>query len=317
MSLITAASAARLALGMTARCTFIKRAAWANDGQTLIVAHGSGLSVWSGGFDQRPDHVFATEAPMRAVAASPLGPMAATAGHDGQIRLWNTQTWQRDQTMPFQPHHNAVSALAFHPSRRVLASGDSNGYAVQVDLTSGRFMKLTGHAKEVSRIVYSRDGKQIATGSWDGTVRLFSATTGLPQHTLEHGAWVRWLTFSADGSQIATACTDGVLRLWNGSDGMLIHEVEAHAPGFDTLDLTPDGSLLVTGGRDGALRLWDAATLALLAEREGAHEKPVLTLVFRPQGDFLISGGGDNWLHLWEVPDISAPRANASNAAIT
>jgi len=315
MSQISAASAARLAPGMSARCSFIKRAAWANAGQTLLVAHGSGLSVWEGGFDARPDHVFATEAPMRAVTVSPLEPLAATAGHDGQIRLWDTLTWKRDQTMPFQPHKGAVSAVCFHPTRRVLASGDSYGAAMQVDLSSGRFMKLIGHSKEISRIAYSPDGAVIATGSWDSTARLFSATTGIHQHTLEHGAWVRWLAFSPGGTQLATACSDGVLRLWDCADGTLIHEVEAHAPGFDTLDYSPDGSLLVTGGRDGALRLWDAETLTLLAEREGAHQKPVLTLAFRPQGDYLISGGGDNWLHLWEnsaedaAPPIDAPGA--------
>ena len=307
MTPITAASAARLAPGMSARCAFIKRAAWANEGQTLLVAHGSGLSVWQGGFDARPDHVFATEAPMRAVTASSLGPLAATAGHDGQIRLWDTVTWKRDQSMPFQPHKGAVSAVGFHPSRWVIASGDSYGNAMQIDLNSGRFMKLTGHSKEISRIAYSTDGALIATGSWDGTARLFSATTGIHQHTLEHGAWVRWLAFNPGGSQVATACSDGVLRLWNCADGELVHEAEAHAPGFDALDYSPDGSLLVTGGRDGALRLWDAVTLALLGEHEGAHQKPVLTLAFRPQGDFLISGGGDNWLHLWEIPAETTP----------
>lgn len=302
MSLITAASASQLALGMTARCTYIKRATWANEGLCLIVAHGSGLSVWMGGFDARPDHVFASEAPMRAIAASALGPLAATAGHDGTIRLWDTETWQRDQHMPVQLHHNPVTAISFHPSRWIVASGDASGFAVQVDLDSGRFMKLLGHTKEVSRIVYSPDARQIATGSWDRTVRLFSSVTGIHQHTMEHGAWVRWLAYSNDGSRISTACTDGVLRQWSTIDGSLIREVEAHEPGFDTLDLSPDGSLLATGGRDGAIRLWDSETLVLLGEHAVAHQKPVLTLAFRPQGDYLISGGGDNWLHLWEIP---------------
>jgi WD40 repeat protein len=302
MNLITTDTATRLALGLAARCTFIKRAAWANDGQTLVVAHGSGLSVWMGGFDERPDHVFASEAPMRAVAASPLGPMLAAAGHDGRIRLWNTLTWQRDRAMPIQLHKGAVSAIGFHPARWIIASGDSTGYAAQVDLDSGRFMRLIGHTKEISRIVYSPDARQIATGSWDGTARLFNATTGAALHVLEHGAWVRWAAFSTDGTTLATACTDGSLRLWNTADGTIVNETPAHSGGFDTLALSPDGSLLVTGGRDGALRVWDAATLAPLVECPNAHDKPVLTLVFRPQGDFLISGGGDNWLRLWEVP---------------
>lgn len=313
MSLITAANAAQLALAMTARCGYITRAVWANGGQALVVSHGSGLSIWLGGFDARPNHVFAAEAPMRAVAASSLGPLAATAGHDGQIRLWNTETWTRDQQMPVQLHRGAATAVGFHPSRWVIASGDANGFAVQVDLKSGRFMKLLGHSKDITRIAYSPDGKQIATGSWDRTARLFNATTGIHQHTLEHSAWVRWLAYSRDGAQVATACSDGVLRLWNSADGTLAHEVEAHPSGLDALDWSPDGSLLATGGRDGALRLWDASTLALLGVRENAHTKPVLTLAFRPQGDFLISGGGDNWLHLWEIPAEDPPAQGDSS----
>ena len=303
MDRITPATAPHMAVGMTARCSFIKRATWANDGQTLIVAHGSGLSVWLGGFDARPDHVFASEAPMRSIAASRVEPLAATGGHDGSIRLWNTETWKRERKMPVQLHHGAVSAVAFHPSRMIVAGADSNGFAAQVDLASGRFMRLPGHTKEVSRIVYSPDASRIATGSWDGTARLFNATTGAPLHVLPHDAWVRWVAFSANGAQLLTACTDGILRLWDVQTGELLHQVEAHPGGFDTLDVTPEGSVLATGGRDGAIRMWNAHTLELLAACEGAHEKPVLTLVFRPQGDYLISGGGDNWLLLWEVAD--------------
>ncbi len=315
MSLITAATATQLTLGLSARCTFITRAAWTRDGHALILAHGNGLSVWIGGFEARPNHVFATEAPVRAVATSPLGPLAAVGGHDGAIRLWNTDTWQRDRAMPVQMHKSAVTALRFHPRRAILASGDGNGQLYQVDLDSGRFMKLGGHAKEVTSVAYSPDGALLATGSWDDSAKLWSATTGALLQTLEHPDWVRWLAFSPGDGALVTAGRDGLLREWSPAEGALRRMFEAHTGGMDTLAYSPDGSLLATGGRDGALRLWDAAALAPLHTVEDAHAKPLLTLAFRPQGDFLISGGGDNWAHLWEIPAAAEAAVDDEPAA--
>ncbi len=302
MKPITADTAGQLALGMAARCSLITRTAWANEGQSLIVAHGNGLSVWMGGFDAHPDHVFATEAPLRALAVSPLGPLAAVGGHDGRIRLWNTETWQRDQAMPVQLHKGAVTALAFHPTRPIVASGDAFGAVIQVDLDSGRFMKLTRHAKEVTSVAWSADGAQLASGSWDGTVQVSSAVTGALEQTLIHEDWVRGLAFHPSGAQVVTACRDGNLRAWSAEDGRLLSVIPAHTGGVDALTLSPDGALIASGGRDGALRLWHAETLIPAAVIDDAHAKPLLTLAFRPQGDFLISGGGDNWLRLWEIP---------------
>lgn len=310
MSLITAATAKQLAIGMSARCTTITCAAWANGGQALIVAHGNGLSIWAGGFDARPDHVFAAEAPLRALAVSRLRPIAAVGSHDGSIRLWNTESWQHEPALPVQMHQAAVTALAFHPARAILASGDALGNVYQYDLNSARFMKLSNHGKEVTSLAYTPDGACLASGSWDQTAHLSTAATGALIHTLPHPDWVRALTFTPDGASLLTACRDGQLRVWS-LDGELRSTIPAHDGGLDCVAISPDGSLTASGGRDGALRLWQTESLIPLTVLNDAHTRPVLTLTFRPQGDFLISGGGDNWLHLWEIPAVSnAPDAD-------
>eukprot|EP00741_Cyanophora_paradoxa_P018675 tig00021073_g18025.t1 len=77
--------------------------------------------------------------PVRALAASPRAPYAATAHADGRVRIWepanekNSVRWTMDEIPndPLRP-----SAVCFHPSRDVLALGGASGRVRLVSIAS-------------------------------------------------------------------------------------------------------------------------------------------------------------------------------------
>ena len=76
----------------------------------------------------------------------------------------------------FTGHASPVSAVAFSPDGKSMASATSSGLCLW-DLGSGRKIKnmSLNHSTDVHSLEFSRDGKLIAAGCADEAVRLWDA----------------------------------------------------------------------------------------------------------------------------------------------
>src|SRR5262249_36848070 len=111
-------------------------------------------------------------------------------------------------------HRAVVTALAFDPIGRRLATGAADGSVAVWDLATNRaVVGCKGHTDRVTGVAFSPDGKLLATCSADRTVRLWAPPTGKelpwPGRTPSEAAW--GLAFSPDGKRLAVA-TGGVGR---------------------------------------------------------------------------------------------------------
>lgn len=146
------------------------------------------------------------------VAFSPDASVVATAGSDNAARLWNPQTGALVRVIP--AHQDDVSALAFSPDGRLLATG---------------------------------------AGGWDpsddSTVKIWRVADGALLRTFEgHGDWVYALAFSPDGDVLLSAGRDGSqgdIRFWSLPDGGLVRWYQASA---QEVAFSPDGGTFAYGG---------------------------------------------------------------------
>jgi WD40 repeat protein len=105
---------------------------------------------------------------------SPSGGVAATAGTDRTVRIWDLRTGALLHELRTLA---GVTAVAFSPDGRWVVAGGSDGTTRVWDASSGRVLAvLQMHADAVNAIDVSDDGR-IVSASDDQTAKIYSCST--------------------------------------------------------------------------------------------------------------------------------------------
>ena len=118
-------------------------------------------------------------------------------------------------------HSNSVTAVAFSPDGKRLATASVDETAKVWDAESGKELRtLRGHSNQVLGVAFSPDGKRLATASVDDTARVWDAESGKELLTLRgHSNYVTAVAFSPDGKRLATASNDDTAKVWDAESG--------------------------------------------------------------------------------------------------
>src|SRR5262249_16780077 len=145
-----------------------------------------------------------------AVAFSPDGRrLASTCWIDPQrtvleqVKIWDMETGKEILTLGAGAGHRRVSAVAFSPDGRRVATGSEGApNAVRVwDADTGRELQALTLDWNPAAVAYSPDGRRLAASS-SATVRVWDAANGREVRTLPGGG--TRLAFSPDGRRLAT-----------------------------------------------------------------------------------------------------------------
>jgi hypothetical protein len=197
-----------------------------------------------------------------AVALSPDGTEAATAGSDGLVRLWNVRSHK--ELHRINGFAARVRCLAFSPDgKRLLAGLDaaSNSAGVEVvDVHSARRVaSLRGHTATVMAVAFVPAGNHFVSASLDGTLRLWDLATGKQLWRSEHKGGIHDLAVSPDGRQVLTAgFGDRQVRLWNRENGAPLHVFPAHLASVLGVSFARDGRRALSSDTVSCARLWKA-----------------------------------------------------------
>jgi eukaryotic-like serine/threonine-protein kinase len=235
-----------------------------------------------------------------AVALSPDGKLAAAAGAEGTIQLWDMATGS--PVGPALSHASGVNALAFSPDGSDLISGCSDGSVHRWNVAEATECgPRIGLNQMVLSVAFSRDGKTMLTGGYDRMARLWDAATGAPAgQPMVHRHYVDAVAFSPDGRTILTASWDRTARQWDAATGSPVGQPMAHGDWVSSVAFSPDGRTVLTGSYDRTARLWDAATGSPIGEPL-QHQHCVASVAFSPDGTLIITGSYDGTARLWEA----------------
>ena len=251
---------------------------------------------------------------INGIAFSPDGERLASAGDDGEVKVWNSKTGKVIQTIPkahtgSNAHPAFVSSVAFHPNGEHLASTGGDQQVKVWDLTTGLpvFAKPCGIVNNngtAYTVAFSPDGRWLAAGS-DGAVNTWDWRSDLLRHTFP-GDEKKAISvaFSRDGRRLASGTWGGGVNLWDaqaGGEPLCTFPESRKAPQvISALAFSPDGRRLATASYGRRVDLWDTTTGGLvytLPHRGGL----VQCVAFSPDGRRLASAGEDRTVHIWDT----------------
>jgi WD40 repeat protein len=154
---------------------FITQLAWSNDGRMLAAAY--------------------FEMDINVAQSDTISPDALKY----VVRVWDAATGQ--QLRALNGHQSMVTAIAFSPDNRTLATGGYDNTAKLWDVATGRKLStLAAHDLGVSTLAFSPDNHLLVSGSEDGGTRLWNAQSGELLATLVNfNQGIDWLVITPDG----------------------------------------------------------------------------------------------------------------------
>lgn len=232
-----------------------------------------------------------------AVAVVPGGGLAATAGDDHVVRIWNTQTGRIVHTL--KGHGDWVRSLAFSPDGRSLASAGDDRQIILWQVAGGkRLVDLPTHPHAVYSLAYSPDGRLLAAAGFEHEVRLYDAANGQLVKELDGpGDDLRSVVFSPDGEHLATGGRNGQIRVWRMPEATIQLEISAGIGRLRTLAYLPDGAKLASAGEGREICIWDASTGEQL-QKLNCRSGKVLSMVVCGE-NLVATGGSDNVVRIW------------------
>jgi WD40 repeat protein/transcriptional regulator with XRE-family HTH domain len=241
---------------------------------------------------------------IKAIAISRNGQYWAAASGRGEVRVWGLPG--QSLHLAWQAHIFFVSALAFSPDGRTLASVSWDNTVKLWNVASGTLLWSGGQTGGITCVAFAPDGRLLASGGGDTFVQLWDPQSGTNvQRLAGQGGAVYSLAWSPDGGLLASGCSDGSIWVWEPEvpePNTRVRVLAGHTDWVTGQTFAPDGARLASASFDGTVKLWDMTSGDCL-QTFTWHTDRVHSVVWSPDGRTLASCSFDQTIWLWDVKE--------------
>jgi WD40 repeat protein len=302
--------------------------AFAADGRSLACLGVDGrMTVVGTGDGQTRD---AWDAARPAVPAGAAAAVSFTGGHRllvvgvGQpAGLWDSgETWTLERKIggeatppagdddPQGPPVDVVTAVAFSPDGRMLASGSGrtsrSGEIKLWNVADGGLARSLplAHSDTVMALEFSRRGDLLASGGADRFVKIHAVADGKFVKSFEgHTGHVLGVTWQAHGRRLASAGADGAIKVWDVVTGEQQRTIAVGKKEVTAVRFVAAGEELLAASGEPAFRLYNAGNGSSVREFAAAGDF-VQAIAATPVA--AIAAAQDGKLRIWNLTTAAA-----------
>ncbi|KAI9808725.1 MAG: hypothetical protein M1825_003877 [Sarcosagium campestre] len=187
-------------------------------GERIVLATTKGIEIWDGG--SKKEAQLKTEYDATAIAAtSQGGGIVAVGSSDLIVRVYAVSGSKAPELKrQLDQSKAAISSLAFSPSGKYLAAGNSSGKIIVYDTETFNTVtdRWAAHSARVTSIAWNRDGTHAVSGALDTHVFVWSvAAPGKRiQAANAHKEGVNGVVWAEGDTKVASVGGDAAVKLW-------------------------------------------------------------------------------------------------------
>jgi WD40 repeat protein len=137
----------------------------------------------------------------------------------------------------FQGHTDLITALAFDPRGKLLASGSNTG-------------QIKGSLdQKTQQMVHKRN---------DDPIRLWDIETGMPvKELVGHRGDVKSLVFIDDGRMLVSGSYDKTIKVWDVAGGTVLSTLTGHGDYVASVAVNQNAKYFASGGGGAEIKIWE------------------------------------------------------------
>ncbi|NJN73514.1 MAG: hypothetical protein HC799_12260 [Limnothrix sp. RL_2_0] len=243
----------------------------------------------------------AHDAGVNIARMSPDGQLLATAGRNGNVKLW---TASGQALITLDNHRQNSLDLAWSDDSQILWTISLDGMAIahKIQFDDDAEIRVTTATtitedKGIFSIALSPDNEILILGSIGKLIG--RSPTGALLWQIPLGRNLVWdIAFSPDGQDLWIP-TQNTIKGFT-PDGEPLPDLlpaDAHNDLVFAIAISPDGQTIATGSNDGVMKLWNRQDGRLLATM--SHAKRIWDIAFSPDGQTIATSTDDGAIALW------------------